>query len=162
MLFIWIILFLLLIICWLLFSPFEFQVDTRVPQAYFKWRSIGTAQAIYENEMWILRIRVLFFSGQWELEKLIFRKKKNKKVKKAKHRSNKRSPLKFLNLIKSFRVLKWELAIDTNDSIKNAWLYPLNFVPFTRQHLFVNFSDENYLFLVIRNAPWKVVYALLR
>ena len=68
----------------------------------------------------------------------------------------------FLNRLKSFRVIEWCIAIDTGDKIKNGWLYPLNFSPYTRQHLYINFMDENYLVLRIRNAPWMLAFAFLK
>jgi hypothetical protein len=46
--------------------------------------------------------------------------------------------------------------------IKNAWLYPLNFYSRVHQHLFINFSDDNYLLFEARNSPWKLVYAFIR
>ena len=64
--------------------------------------------------------------------------------------------------MKTFRVTKWELAIDTGDSLRNAWLYPLNFHPGMGRHFCVNFFDETYLLLEIRNAPWRMVRALMR
>jgi hypothetical protein len=65
-------------------------------------------------------------------------------------------------LLKTFRVTHWEIAIDTGDVIKNAWLFPLNFYPPVHRHLFINFSDENYLLFEARNSPWKLVYAFMR
>ncbi|MFI5187142.1 MAG: hypothetical protein ACHQF0_10480 [Chitinophagales bacterium] len=157
-----ILIFFLLLLCWLFFSPLEFQVDTRTPQASLRWISIGTAIIIYENDKWLLKIRVLFFSKQWDLEKLLFKEKKIKRIKKVKRKRKNIWFGKFLNLIKTFRVTKWQIAIDTGDCIKNAWLYPLNFYPSTRHHLLINFSDENYFLIVIRNAPWKLAYAFMK
>ena len=67
-----------------------------------------------------------------------------------------------MKLIKTFRVTNWKVAIDTGDTVKNAWLYPLNFIPDTRRHLHINFEDENYLVFSVRNAPWKLAYAFFR
>jgi len=68
---------------------------------------------------------------------------------------------RLFKIIKSSRITRWQIAIDTGDNVKNAWLYNLNFYP-AFCHLHINFFDENYLFLEIRNAPWKMVYALMK
>jgi hypothetical protein len=164
---VWIIIliFLLLILCWFLLAPLELKIDTRTPQASLRWISIGKAKVVYEQEKWLLKIRVWFFSKQWELEKLIFGKKKKNRIKKAtrKRKSNKNKRLRrFLSVVKTFRVTKWQIAMDTGDSIQNAWLYPLNFFPYTRHHLYINFEEENYLLLKVRNVPWKLVYAFMK
>jgi len=156
------VIFLFLIPSWLLFSPLELQIDTRTPHASFRWISVGKAMISYECDRWCVTIRFLFFYKRWELEKLIFRKRKTgKQIKKETRRRND-WVRKIVNIIKSFKVVKWQAAIDTGDTIGNAWLYPLNFLPKTRKHCHINFSDENYLMIKIRNAPWKVAYALFK
>lgn len=160
-----IIIFLVLILCWLLFTPVELQVDTRVPIVSLQWVSIGKATAIYENDKWMLKFRVLFFNKQWELERLIFEKGKKRKT--ATRIAKQRKPgmkklRKFLAAVKSFQVIKCQVAIDTDDGLKNAWLYPLNFLPQTRKYCRINFDDENYLVLRIRNTLWKVAYVFLK
>ena len=69
---------------------------------------------------------------------------------------------KMPRVAKTFRVSEFRLAIDTGDYIRNAQLYPLNFLPHGYQHLFVNFNDENFLVLKIINRPWKILYGFLR
>jgi hypothetical protein len=92
-------------------------------------------------------------------------KRKSKKIKDtASKKKIKISQMlkKLTRVIKTFRVTEWQLAIDTGDSTRNAQLYPLNYLPYTFEHLHINFRDENYLLLEIRNSPWKILYAFLR
>lgn len=129
-----------------------------------RWVMVGRAMVEYD-EKWSLKVNVLFFHKQWDLEKIIFKEKKKRRrvhprKKKKKGKENRLS--KFLNVLKSFRITKWQLAIDTGDTVKNAWLYPLNFSVHSWNHLRINFTDENYLVLVIRNTPWKIAYAVLK
>lgn len=162
---VWLIIFLILslILLWIFFTPLELDIDTRIPQASLRWISIGRAIVIYEDEKWLLKIRILFFSRQWDLEELIFREKKKKRIKKVKRKRKKTMGLrKIFNLLKTFRVTQWQMAIDTGDNVRNAWLYSLNFLPYAHGHLYVNFFDENYLLLKIRNALWKLAYAFMR
>jgi len=149
----------------LFIAPLELQIDTRIPQACLRWAGIGRAVVTYEGDCWRLNLRVLFFHKQWDLEKLIFKKRKKAKDKRKRKKTigkERNRARKFLNVIKTFRVRKWQIAVDTGEVTKNAWLYALNFSPNTRQHLYINFTDENYLLLIVRNTPWKLAYAFLK
>ena len=157
--------FLFLIVCWLLIAPLEFQIDTRIPEASVRWKSIGRAVVTYQNEKWWLNVNVFFFRKRWDLEKLIFGKRK-RKIRKHHHKKKvvKRPGWvkRILNVVKTFRLTQWQIAVDTGDVTKNAWLYALNFNQYTRRHLYINFIDENYILLVIHNSPWKLAYAFLK
>ncbi|HEV8506892.1 MAG TPA: hypothetical protein VGQ53_15885 [Chitinophagaceae bacterium] len=128
-----------------------------------RWITVGKAKLVYEQDKWWLRISVFFFSKEWDLSKLTYERKKRVRKVKPKRRTKKPNWLRrLLNMGRSFRITRWQIAIDSGDGMKNAWLYPLNFHPAFRNHLNVNFFDENYLFLEIRNAPWKIIYALMK
>ena len=161
----WVIVFILplLILGWLLLAPLQLQIDTRIPEISFRWISVGKAKIVYEQDKWWLKISVFFFFKQWDLEGLIFKpKKKVRKNRPKTKRGLSKWLRKLFNLIKTFRVTKWQIAIDTGDDVRNAWLYSLNFYPGISNHFCVNFFDESYLLLEIRNAPWKMVYALMK
>lgn len=158
-----ILIFLFLILVWLFFAPVLLQIDTRIPAVYLRWITVGKAKLVYEQDKWWLRISVFFFSKEWDLSKLTYERKKRVRKVKPKRRTKKPNWLRrLLNMGRSFRITRWQIAIDSGDGMKNAWLYPLNFHPAFRNHLNVNFFDENYLFLEIRNAPWKIIYALMK
>ena len=161
----WVIVFILplLILGWLLLAPLQLQIDTRIPEISFRWISVGKAKIVYEQDKWWLKISVFFFFKQWDLEGLIFKpKKKVRKNRPKTKRGLSKWLRKLFKLLKTFRVTKWRIAIDTGDDVRNAWLYSLNFYPGIRRHFCVNFFDESYLLLEIRNAPWKMVYALMK
>ena len=163
---VWIIIFLLilLIITWFLMATVELSIDTRIPLVTFRWMSIGKAVMVFEDGEWWLFIRVFFFRKKWSLWHLFFERKDKKSRKKVRHKPIKynRRKINFLKLMRTFRITQLQVAIDSDDVIKNALLYPLNFIRPFRSHLMVNFNDENYLLLTIRNAPWKIIYALIR
>ena len=69
---------------------------------------------------------------------------------------------KSLKVIKTFCVKEWQLSIDTGDNVRNAQLYPLNFMRFTNNHLHINFIGENYFRLKVKSRPWKILYAFLK
>ena len=163
---IWLIILLALLsfIAWLLITPLVFEVDTRIPCAGLKWRGIGSVGIWYENEWW-LTIRVFFYRRTIRLSEIMTNSGKIKEdaEKKTEKRriKTRRLLMKLLRAIRTFRVTKWELTIDTGDNVLNAQLYPLNYLPCTFKHLEINFRNENYLFAKISNRPWRILRVLI-
>ncbi|HUH32426.1 MAG TPA: hypothetical protein VLZ28_00655 [Daejeonella sp.] len=160
----------LLIIAWLLLSPIEMDIDTRVPHAYFNWITIGKALVIYENEDWFLKVRVLMFHKEWALSKMLLDQPRKKNIKKKsipeksrKGRTGSKIPWRrFLKMCSTFRVTEWQLALDANDHFRHIVLYPFNFFPYIGKHLFINFEDQTYFFIRMRNQPWRILYAWIK
>ena len=164
---IWIILSLIILIpVWILLSPLEFKIDTRVPVIIIQWKSIGNATLLYEDEEWWLKVRVLFFYKQWNLEQMIFADSKKQKTTGQSRRKKSKGKfpwiLKFISVLKTFQITQWEIAFSAADNSKNAYWHWLNFLPLTSGHIRINFLDENYLVLTIRNKAWRMAYALIK
>ena len=164
----WIItvLVLLLILCWLLLSPMELHIDTRTPHATFKWQTIGRAVMIYEKEEWFLKVKILLFHKQWPLSRLFIesagRKKKVKKIPRTKGVSGFKWKHRIVRILSTFRITELKLAIDGLDQVSYAMMYPLNFMPYVGKHIHINFQDQTYFLLRIRNQPLRLLYALIR
>jgi hypothetical protein len=160
-------LLLFLLLCWLLLSSLNIEIDSRVPRAGIKWGTIGSAK-IWYDEKWRMHIRAPFYEKTSPLAEL---KGKSRKIipeeaakkKEEKKRRNLRRVLKMIiPMVKTFRVTEWKLALDTGDYSLNASLYPINFLPYTINHILVNFQTENYLVLKVRNRPWKILIVFLK
>lgn len=156
---------LVLLSAWLLVSALELRLDTRALQAELNWRTIGRVQ-VWHEQQWLIQFRIFFFSKTLPISELKGTKGKPKKVKTETKAGRpfrfKNIPGRMINVIRSFEVLECTLAIDTGDHCRNAQLYPLNHIPYARGHLFVNFNDENYFVLKIRNRPWRILNAFFR
>jgi hypothetical protein len=162
----WILLSLIILLpAWILLSPLELKIDTRVPVIMIRWKVIGSATLLYEDEEWWLKIRVLFFYKKWNLVQMVFAdRKEKKKMVQSRRRKSKRKHmaiLKFIKILKTFQMVQWNIAFSANDNTENACWYWLNFFPLTTQHVRINFVDENYLVLVIKNKVWRIAYAFL-
>lgn len=153
-----------LLVCWLLFSVMELKIDTRIPQASFKWKSIGTIILVYQEDNWWLKLQVLFFKKDWMLQQLFLAKKKKKQAPTVvkKQRSKSAPWSKLFKIFKTFRVVQWQIAADTGNYVTNAQLYALNFYPQLHGHVVINFSDENYFVFITRNSLWRMLYAWIR
>lgn len=155
----------LLLLSWFLLSRIEFQIDSRISRASIHWAGVGWVLFEYADETWWIKIQVLFFRKKWPLSAILSRNKKKGKprAKRKKEHGRKQAGIsKILRLIRSFKVVHWQIAIDTNDAVHNAWLYSLNFPPYLRRHIFINFQDINYFTLIIRNTVWRLLYAWIR
>jgi hypothetical protein len=164
---VWLIIVIVIIglLSWLLISPVVMKVDTRMPEAGLRWLGIGEAKIWYEDEWWFWW-RILFYQKKMRFSEIKAKKKVTKQTETKKKRKRKmkinRMLKKGIRVMRTFNVEEWQLAIDTGDYIRNAQLYPLNFSPYSFQHLAVNFNDENFLVMKIRNRPWKMLLALLK
>jgi hypothetical protein len=162
---IWLIIILIicLLLSFLLFSRVVVEVDTRIAKAEFRWQGIAMVKVWYEDDWW-LSMKAPFYH---KTLRFIDMKRKSKNPKdrpvkrKNKHFKMTRMLKRTIKVIRTFRVIEWQLAIDTGDYSSNAQIYPLNFAKRTFGHLNINFRDENFLVLKIYNRPWKILYAFL-
>ena len=157
---IWLLLAFLLIVCGLLLTPVILAIDTRIPEIKLSWKGIGNAAINYKEEEWLLRFRIFFYAKEIQLRNIKGRKKKQEKSKRKK-RNPRKMMRKFLAVMKTFRVPVWRISIDTGDYVYNAWLYPLNYFIGT-EHCQINFHEENYLVLELKNNLARMLYAWFR
>lgn len=158
-----ILIFICLLLLWLLLSPLQLEIDSRESQARIKWASIGNATIWYDDDWW-LGFRVLFFQRKIRLSSMKAKPKHGAAARPVKKVKKKRKGLlrKMIRVLQTFRVKEWRLAVDTGDFTFNAQAFPLNYFPGFRNHLQINFNDENYLFIRIWNRPIRVLFAFLR
>jgi len=156
----------LIVLIWLLLTPMEVQIDSRIPQVLIRWAGIGQGACIQKDDTWLLSAKILFFKKTWPLSELISRKPKtNKHIHKTVTQKLIKRTIdlnKIFLLIRTFRVVHWQTAIDTNDPVHNAWLYALNFLPCTKQYLYINYHGANYLSITIRSKLWKLLYTWIK
>ena len=161
-----VVLSLLLLLLWLLFSKLEIKLDTRIPAVQVQWVGIGKVTLVYEREEWWLKIGIMFYHKKWPLLQLMLtpakRKKQVERINRKKNKPARRWLPKLFKMFTSFQIREWQLAIDTGDYSQNAMLYPLNYFSYTRQHVQVNFIDENFVALRITNTLWRILYAWIR
>lgn len=67
-----------------------------------------------------------------------------------------------VKLVRSFRIKKFRMEIDTGDSVMNAKLYPMYAVfPFLNIDFGINFEGRNELALVIENRPIRIIRSFI-
>jgi hypothetical protein len=150
----------ILIASGVLLTPMVLAIDTRIPEIKLVWKGIGNAAINYKEEKFLLRFRIFFYSKEIQLRSTKGGKKKPKKPQRKKSTPHK-TLRKLLPLVKSFRVPVWKISLDTGDYMYNGLLYPLNYF-FGADHCNINFNEQSYLVLELRNNLGRMLLAWMR
>jgi len=154
---------LFLLLFGLLFIPIELYLNTNTNQCFLHLK--GLVKARFENdEEELLRIRVRFFFKNFHfypLRKLGAPKRQKLGVKKdKKHQGIK--PKRILRLLKSFRIKKLSVNIDTGDYLLNARLYPVfAFLNYHKGNFNINFEGSNKMVLHLQNRPIYIIKSFI-
>ena len=162
----WVVLVILLslFILYLLFVPLDIVINVTKNQYFVRiWGLAKVALEGHETEFIRLKLNTLF--TRFYFYPLRKKKKEQKKKigKKAGKRRNIQSFMKYgLQILKSFKVKKLLVDIDTGDCIENAKLYPafafLNYHASTFQ---VNFEGRVDMVLHLQNRPINIIKSFI-
>jgi hypothetical protein len=139
----------------------QLYIDTDKNTYYLQLKGLAKANLFTdEAEIIIVELKVLCFSFNiypFRQEKTSIKIKKQKKTR-TKHIGFKR----ILRLIKTFRVKKFYMDIDTGNYITNAKLYPL-FALLNHKYggFRVNFKNRNSMLLSVENRPIRIIKAFI-
>jgi hypothetical protein len=119
---------------------------------------------VYDKNEWWLKLQVLFFKKNWIAQQLFY--SSGKRQQPAKHIKKKKVKViqwgKFFTILKTFKMVQWQIAADTGNYPVNARLFPLNYYPPFRNHININFNDENYVVFKCSNTPWRILFAWIK
>ena len=165
---------LLIIVAILLFTPVRLVVDTPTGHAGFRWGGMvsGRVQLIESGTDVQIHVRVFWWERDWSMIKLIASPSATSKVeqvneetapdkKEKKHKSGltlRRRVQVAKALIRSMRVRKFRLNIDTGDNATNGILYPIG-VALQRFgcNCSINFNGKNEMVLDVSNRPANLI-----
>ncbi len=151
------------IIVYLLLAPIRLVVNTDRNQYYVEQKGLVKAQiAPDEKDILKIKMKVLFFKFN------IYPLRKNKTSKIRKKQVKTKSTKRYLNfkkvirVIKSFKIKRFHLYIDTGDCISNAKLYPVfALLNYFNVDCKVNFTGRNSLILAIENRPIRIIKSFI-
>ena len=159
-------LIIILVLVGLLFTPINIYIDTRSNQYYAELKGLAKA-SIEADKIEIIRIRLkILFKDfyfypleAWSTPKKTGKKKKVKKGNKSRDRF---TPKTILRLMRSFKIKKWNIDLDTGDCITNAKLYPLfTLINYHFGGVHINFEGRNHAFLLMRNRPINIIKSII-
>ncbi|NAY91314.1 hypothetical protein GTQ34_05225 [Muricauda sp. JGD-17] len=164
MILITLLLVILLLIVGLLLIPFEIYINTNSNQYYAQLRGLAKA-SIEQDKEEVLRIRLkvpfknFFF---YPLRKSSVSQQKKTVKKKVKKKRRKIGPRRILSVLKSFKIKKMLVDIDTGNCITNAKLYPVFAL---LNHYFgrfqINFEGRNQMVLLLQNRPIYIIRSFI-
>ncbi|MBC8754096.1 hypothetical protein H2O64_05400 [Kordia sp. YSTF-M3] len=111
-----------------------------------------------------IKLKILFFSFHF----YPLRKNKNSKKKESTEKEKlKKKKTSFrlstiLRVLKSFKVKKFLLNIDTGDCICNSKLYPVfALLNYTVGGFKINYDGRNEMFICMQNRPFRIIKAII-
>lgn len=144
--------------------PIVLFIDTATNQYYLQFWGLAKA-SIQSDEEELIRIRLKVFFLNFSFYPL--RKSGSKKTRKTKEvqvkKKGKRMSFRTgLRLLKTFKVKRLLLNIDTGNCITNAKLYPVfAFLNYKTGGFNINFQGRNQLVLHIQNRPIHIIRSFI-
>ena len=149
---------------YLLLMPVDLYIDTNSNEYYIRLKGVAKA-SVERHEADILRIKLhVFFMNFYfyPLTNIGLTKKKKEIKEKGDKKKRKISIRNFLSIIKTFKVKRLVLDIDTGDCILNAKLYPLfSFLNYHFGNFKINFEERNRMVLHVQNRPLDIIKSFI-
>ena len=107
------------------------------------------------------------FTGFTVMEKVVDRGKdvepKSKKKRTSKKGNTRRTLRTVLSVLRSFRVRRWDVDIDTGDFATNAYLFPVVYMLSRWRGAWrVNYKGDVVIRVAVDNSPFRILRAWLR
>ena len=161
----------LLLLAYVLLAPVDLYINTISKEYFIRQRGILKANALWDDDKIIkLRMQLFFFSFDvFPLEKMKQAKKKKKvegkkktKSKKALVKTRKDQSRKALKALRTFRIKRFFIDLDTGDYVQNAKLYPVfAFLDYRYGGFRINFLGRTDLVLHVQNSPYRVIKSII-
>ena len=170
----------LLIICiiilsfltWVLISPIRLYINTDTNKYFIELKGIFRVSLVPDKkEIFFLRFRFFFinfnfypFRKKKKKEKLVKHKKQRKKKRKKTRIKKIRLIVKYTwNVLKSFKLRRLNVNLDTDDVILNAFLIPV-FIFINRKNIWlnINYNGELSLILLVENRVINILLVMIR
>jgi hypothetical protein len=134
----------LILLVFLLISPLWLIVDSRTDVYWLGWNTWMCAKLSRKAESWGIQIQLPFWTKRFELEKIMFSRRKRLK-KSGKSSNPKFNWRKAQKIWKAVQIKDLRLILDTRDVVLNAYLYPVFELMRmgTRKIIRINFTGQN-------------------
>ena len=147
-----------IILIYLMVAPFFIEIDTDLGLFRVRFHQLVSASLILTDDIFLIELKITAWKKQIAFTKASVGSEVNKKKKQSKA-----SIQKMYAVLKSFRVRKFFLSVDTGDVQVNGILYPI-FVLMsakTGKNMTINFLNENRLVLQMENNVIRVLWSYI-
>jgi len=150
-----------LLVMYVLLAPIALYINTTKNEYYIKLPGLAKA-SIEEHKKELLRIKLKVLFLNFYFYPLRKNSDGKKQIEKRRTRSRKIGIQTGLRVLKSFKIKRLYLDIDTGDSIANAKLFPLfAFINYKIGNFNINFEGENQMTLYIQNRPIRIIKSFI-
>ncbi|MBT8298911.1 MAG: hypothetical protein KJO52_11305 [Maribacter sp.] len=149
---------------YLLFMKMVLYVDTAKNEYYVQAKGLAKAEIKgHDTELIQIQLKTLFMKFNFfPLRKSKKKKKKDKTDKVTLHKRKTNEIKKIYRLVRTFKVVKLAVDVDTGDCITNAKLYPPSaLVNYYGGQFRVNFQGRNRVVLHIENRPIRIIKSFI-
>lgn len=153
-----------ILLIYLMYVPITVCIDTLKNEYYINIQGLTKASIErHEKELFRIKLKLLFLNYYiYPLKKK--RSVKQKKIKKL-FSLNKVKHLKLsriLKLVKTFKIKRFFIDIDTGHFILNARLYPLfALLNYNNGNYHINFQGRNQMVLHLKNRPIRIIKSFI-
>jgi hypothetical protein len=165
---IWYILIILfaILLLWILLGPVIITLDTSRNLYRFMLPGIVSARVVPEAGLFVIRCRILFIPftiDPLRMEKRSGNKREKTEKKIRKRQSGRKLLKKFRNVARGIRLRRFELDIDTDDFLLNAWLVPAFTAAnsYKNVQLQVNFEGNLFMHLDLRTRIAAILWEMM-
>jgi len=159
----------LLLLTFLLFAPLRLEINSLSKYCRISWGKLIQAKLLFLADDILLQFQVVFYKKNIYPLKFIFQKKEQKEKPKPKEKK-KRKPTNYrknIDLVKkimrSFKVKKCRVVLDTDDYVLNAYLFPVFYFLNNKNRQFsINYQGKVECHLLIENRGIWVLISLLK
>ena len=162
----------LTLLLWVLLGELTFTFDTKNHIYSIVLFGLIRSSVESQHEKFFLRFEAPFYLRDFDLESAMFNLIEDnlatKKVNKKKSNKSKlgffkkRMRKRFIRVLKSFKIDKWYVNIDTNDCALNGKLYPLTWaISSIGYPVHINFIGKQDITLIVKNRLAKIIKAAL-
>jgi hypothetical protein len=158
-----ILLVLILVLLYVLFVPIIIVLNTESNEYYVQLKGLAKAH-LEAHDKEILQIRLHTLFRDFYFYPLQKKTKKVKKIEEKKsHKRKKKFRLRtFFNVLRSFKVKRFNLDLDTGDYVRNAQLYPIStFLQYRSGAVKINFEGRNRMELCLQNRPIHIIKSFI-
>ncbi len=151
---------------WLVVTPIKLIIDSTNNNYGIEWWGIGNLKVIPILNDFKLQISVLFWrknimllekSGQLAKK----RATKNPRNSKRKKRKFNLSRIRFLKILKSFKIKVWQVNIDTGNVILNSYLFPFCYLLSNKKrNLIINYTGKTDVKIEFQNSIGRMLSAM--
>lgn len=163
----WLLIFVLVIlgvVCYLVFAPFYLEVNNNTGLYCIRFHRLAAARLVVSDGSLKIDLKIAWWRKQISLSATGRKKEKPRPVKKEKKQKRVSVSVGMIKaVIRSFKVNKCYLNIDTGDMPMNGILYPCFYAlsKLTGKTFKINFLDKNEIILEIENNFARILRAFI-